>query len=844
MVACVSPASQHAAMTESTLRFAASAKNVKTKPVQNEELDGDLVSSLRAEIELLRMQLQTKGGDAKHQIAEKIRMTQCLTTQFSTTWEEQKEESRTMEGNRQQCLERLGLNVQNLESAWRMGKSMTGLMRGDADPYLINVCDDPLLSGCLVYPIPPKEVVTVGSDPDCHIHIDGLGVQPEMCHITSGDGLSVKVSMCANAFHARKTQAVSGECAAELAVSLEDDAASQKQAIKRKQSLFKTGIAQVYVNNNCIVKATPLKHGDHIRVGRAHVFQLCVPKAGPQESMKEIVDKLVPSDMSEKILFEEYARHLQRRIGEERAHRVFENLTALQPLVDEANDLTEELRGGEEDELLFKAHVLTDVKSTEEDPEVVIALRVTKAAQEIFFGRPVYLEDEPQVSNEIIWTVSKFQSRLEVMRELYEEVSERDDPWGAPGDPNPWADGQVICSPAEFAGEGNVPKSHRTGSADQEPDAEPTEIAVQKKCENMSALQAELDQAREQLTAVPALREELTQLHEEKDQLLTRVAPSQVELEQLHSEVERLKTQVEHLRSLEVEKTDLGNEMLRLQQDLASRDSQIEKMQTALSQRDAVISHLQQQLDEAPAQLQVVKRKNYELQGKLDKYEYTPESRPAVASEPIRQIHPSSSSANLGTKMPALSPGLENSRSLSLTALPRETLDTRSPAPPPPRAIRNADAQMPWAIARSSPSHTIVVRGSSAVRALSPSPATACSYAAPAMMNFGPVPSTLVSPVMQQVGTSASSFIAAPQIPAEPVITAVPNQVATVLPTTLWPVQPVPLRNGSSIEEMKGKVAWFESHAGHEISILRQEIQRLKDLCKALQRPVIQGSNA
>ena len=35
--------------------------------------------------------------------------------------------------------------------------------RGESNPYLANVCDDPLLSGCLVYALPPGEDVTVGS---------------------------------------------------------------------------------------------------------------------------------------------------------------------------------------------------------------------------------------------------------------------------------------------------------------------------------------------------------------------------------------------------------------------------------------------------------------------------------------------------------------------------------------------------------------------------------------------------------------------------------------------------------------------------------------------------------
>ena len=57
MLACVSPSMASFSMTESTIRFAQSVKKIRTKPRQNDDLDGTLVSNLRAEIEHLRQQL-------------------------------------------------------------------------------------------------------------------------------------------------------------------------------------------------------------------------------------------------------------------------------------------------------------------------------------------------------------------------------------------------------------------------------------------------------------------------------------------------------------------------------------------------------------------------------------------------------------------------------------------------------------------------------------------------------------------------------------------------------------------------------------------------------------------
>merc|ERR1712216_660943 len=45
-----------------------------------------------------------------------------------------------------------------------------------------------------------------------------------------------------------------------------------------------------------------------------------------------------------------------------------------------------------------------------------------------------------------IWTVPKFKQRLEVLRDLYKEVGERDAPWGEPGDLNPWEEIDAVPS--------------------------------------------------------------------------------------------------------------------------------------------------------------------------------------------------------------------------------------------------------------------------------------------------------------------------------------------------------------------------------------------------------------
>lgn len=84
MVCCVSPADQSFEETLSTLRYASRAKNIMNAAVVNEDPNGELIRSLRAEIDALRAQLSAEkaGGqmvtsDASNEMVEKLR-TQLL----------------------------------------------------------------------------------------------------------------------------------------------------------------------------------------------------------------------------------------------------------------------------------------------------------------------------------------------------------------------------------------------------------------------------------------------------------------------------------------------------------------------------------------------------------------------------------------------------------------------------------------------------------------------------------------------------------------------------------------------------------------------------------------------
>jgi len=479
MVACVSPAATHFSMTESTLRFASSAKKIHTRPVQNEEFDGDLVSVLRAEIEHLRQQLDQAGTERKEVIYEMIETTQLLQEEMAATWEEQQAQSKALEHERHEARSFLHLNMSTLASVWMRGRSLD--RKNDVDPYLVNICDDPLLSGRLTYTLAPGEIVRVGSGQHCTIQIDGLGIKPEMCSLVSHDGQTVEVS-CPIAREEMDADTMAAPLCPRPSLSEsckleEDDSSSEdfdecegKSTHKalhklqneltevldghtienvvrrmrcrgsfgmRRHSRVKSNAPQIYVNHELVTHTRLMQDGDRLRIGQTHVFLLCIPQAPIDTTSKSLMTSIISEiavDRGEQMLAREYAAHLKERMGQQRAEQVFRQLQELEPLVEEANQLTEELRGDHYTEIVLKLHVLTDVMSTDEDPELAIALYELKPHGACCNHELVAL-----------WTKSKFRHKLEIMRDLYQEVSERKMSWSDSLDLDPWRDDSDSC---------------------------------------------------------------------------------------------------------------------------------------------------------------------------------------------------------------------------------------------------------------------------------------------------------------------------------------------------------------------------------------------------------------
>jgi kinesin family protein 1 len=151
MIAAISPADINYDETLSTLRYADSAKKIKNMAVVNEDPTNKLIRELQGEVENLRRQLQlaTKGGNvaglAEMLDADKDKQISDLTTMLSQnekliaemnkSWEEKLKESQAIQEERKNALKDMGIAIQAVSRL----------------PHLINLNEDPILSGALIY---------------------------------------------------------------------------------------------------------------------------------------------------------------------------------------------------------------------------------------------------------------------------------------------------------------------------------------------------------------------------------------------------------------------------------------------------------------------------------------------------------------------------------------------------------------------------------------------------------------------------------------------------------------------------------------------------------------------
>jgi len=504
VVTCVSPASRRADLTSSSLRFGESVQKLHTRSTRNEEAHGDLVQTLRGEIHLLRQRLDRCSPAEIRGLEVQLEAAQYLEEEYSASHEELQERNATAEQQRQRSLRRLGLRV---AEPWEQKVS-------DGRIYVVNVSKDPLLSGCLTWTLLPGEQLHIGSNPGCEICVDGLGVQPEVCSLR-----------CVQASRL------------EVVPQLVGHTAKKDGLIARRRSLFKHA-GPLLVNGQTVEATLALRSGDVLRVGWAHFFRVLIPACASENDRRlgPRPEDTLAIETTYGLTFPKDAEQLKERLGADRAAQVLGGLKDLKLAVDEANELTKELRGDSQ-EFSFKGHRLMDPLNSSEATTLVVSL----LCQRRLPGQGHFDEDNGGCNGEeraevvATWTLPDFQQRLEVMREIYDEVALRDQPWGEVGDLDPWQAQSSI--PVLKATPGPWHEAHGTQEAASLP------MWKQLSSATSASTGAETSEERMDMAAVlqqlPQLHAELAKAYEMQDVQASELVSVRREIEDLRMNLAR-----------------------------------------------------------------------------------------------------------------------------------------------------------------------------------------------------------------------------------------------------------------------------------------------------------------
>ncbi|KAI9227316.1 MAG: hypothetical protein DHS80DRAFT_17413, partial [Piptocephalis tieghemiana] len=229
MIAAISPADYDE--TLSTLRYAYAAKRIQNKAVVNEDPNARMIRELKEELLSLRTKLAvydpeaaaapskvggpqgksaapttgsgasnpgasttsgssstpgpgssssgaTGGGDTERESQEmklrsQIHQSEKIMAELSESWEDKLKQTKALEEVRAKMLEDLGIAVE---------KGNVGLHTPKKIPHLVNLCEDPLMSECLVYQLKPGITRGLGKESEVIIKLSGDTVVEGHCY--------------------------------------------------------------------------------------------------------------------------------------------------------------------------------------------------------------------------------------------------------------------------------------------------------------------------------------------------------------------------------------------------------------------------------------------------------------------------------------------------------------------------------------------------------------------------------------------------------------------------------------------------------------------------------------
>ncbi|KAM9957211.1 hypothetical protein ACTFIW_008952 [Dictyostelium discoideum] len=285
MIAAISPADINYEESLSTLRYADSAKKIKTVAVVNEDAQSKLIRELQGEVERLRAMMDQGGqyhaNDSKlmnsdydetvSTLNEKIEQYEKLMAELNKSWEEKLSEAETIREDRMAALKDMGVAIKVVSSI----------------PHLINLNEDPLMSESLIYYVKEGKTRIGRSDSEIpqDIILNGLNIHKEHCIFENING-KVIISPSNNFMNNNNKENSSSSSSSSTIPTTPLKPKSEKEKENNNDDdgsgEKKLDRSYIYVNGVEINKPTILTTGNRVILGNNHIFRF----NNPEEAIK------------------------------------------------------------------------------------------------------------------------------------------------------------------------------------------------------------------------------------------------------------------------------------------------------------------------------------------------------------------------------------------------------------------------------------------------------------------------------------------------------------------------------------------------------------------------------
>lgn len=390
MIATVAPEAEHMQETISTLRFAQSVKKIKTTAVQNHDKKDDLINQLQEEIrrlkedasksDLMNLSALSRLDDERSNDTVRVQELEQVVENLKMDYEAQLSQAKDLEEQsrmqRKRSVMRFGLDGNSITDQFGVDK---------ATPYFLNMSDDPMVAGCLIYYLSEEgaqEPNIIGASSECKIKLRGIGISERLCRVLNRGNTELKI-----------------------------------------EKLSSTG--RVCVNGRLVHKgeAVRLQHGDKVYIGRAYALKLVVPQKAPSDGGEELGLSLAGLDDEWSAIedskswggLQEYLSQILATMPAQQAQHLFSEIRKACKLCDEANEITAECRATER--LTFEVDLTSSVPFS-------VVIRVLQA-DDPHSPRAMVSTSDMESDGYITryyWSVAKMEERLERMRDYHRDM--------------------------------------------------------------------------------------------------------------------------------------------------------------------------------------------------------------------------------------------------------------------------------------------------------------------------------------------------------------------------------------------------------------------------------------